>query len=64
MLNNDIFTYIIAPAILSIYLLTSAEYVFKDKSDKKMRTLFFSMGIIAILLETLGALIVISNCLQ
>ena len=64
MLNNDIFTYIIAPAILSIYLLTSAEFVFKDKSDKKMRILFFSMGIIAILLETLGALIVISNCLQ
>jgi hypothetical protein len=64
MLNNDIFTYIIAPAILSIYLLTSAMYVFKDKNDKKMRTLFFSMGMITILLETLGALIVISNCLQ
>jgi hypothetical protein len=41
-----------------------AEYTFKDKSDKKMRTLFFSMGIIAILLETLGALMVVSNCLQ
>lgn len=64
MLNNDVFTYIIAPAILSIYLLMSAEFVFKDKGDKKMRTLFFSMGIMAVLLETLGAFIVISNCLQ
>lgn len=64
MLNNDIFTYIIAPAILSIYLLASAEFVFKDKGDKKMRILFFSMGMVAILLETLGALIVIANCLQ
>lgn len=64
MLNNDILTYIIAPAILSVYLLTMAEYTYKDKSDKKMRTLFFSMGIIAILLETLGALMVVSNCLQ
>lgn len=44
--------------------MASAEFVFKDKSDKKMRMLFFSMGILAILLETLGAFIVIANCLQ
>lgn len=64
MLNNDIFTYILAPAILSVYLLTMAEFAYKEKSEKKTRMLFFSMGLVAILLETLGALIVISNCLQ
>jgi hypothetical protein len=64
MLNNDVLTYIIAPAILSVYLLTAAEFAYREKSEKKTRMLFFSMGIIAILLETLGAFIVISNCLQ
>lgn len=64
MLNNDILTYIIAPAILSIYLLTAAEFAYKEKREKKTKMLFFSMGLLAILLETLGALIVVSNCLQ
>ena len=64
MLNNDVLTYIIAPAILSVYLLTAAEFAYTEKSEKKTKMLFFSMGIIAILLETLGAFIVISNCLQ
>ena len=64
MLNNDILTYIIAPAILSVYLLTAAEFAYTEKSEKKTKMLFFSMGLVMILLETIGALIVVSNCLQ
>lgn len=64
MLNNDIFTYIIAPLILGIFCLFVAEFCYTGKNEKKNRILFFSMGMVCILLQVLGAFLVISNCLQ